>query len=261
LRAAAAWCVLSLEILIALTGNYNFFNLLTMLLCVFLFDDAALRRFLPARLAAHIAGLAPRPGKTVTTIAAVVALLVVPAGVNRVWELFAREGIPVVEGVSDALSPLLIVNRYGLFAVMTTARPEIIVEGSADGQEWREYEFRYKPGALSRRPPWNVPHQPRLDWQMWFAALGGSWEEPWFIGFLHRLLEGSPPVLSLLAVNPFPDHPPKYVRAALYDYRFADPATHTATGQWWVRRKEGNFSPAIALSDFARPARPRAAHP
>ena len=253
LRAGAAWCVLSLQILIALTGNYNFFNLLTMLLCVFLFDDAALRNVLPARLAARIAERAPHAGRTATTIAAVIALTVVPVGMNRVWHLFSGEGLSVADTLTDAISPLLIVNPYGLFAVMTTTRPEIVVEGSDDGQEWREYEFRYKPGAISRRPPWNVPHQPRLDWQMWFAALGANWEEPWFSRFLRCLLENSPQVLSLLAVNPFPDHPPKYVRAMLYEYRFADAKTHTATGQWWVRRRVGSFFPAVGMSDFERP--------
>jgi hypothetical protein len=149
--------------------------------------------------------------------------------------------------MTDAVAPLLIVNYYGLFAVMTTTRPEIVIEGSADGQEWREDEFRYQPGAPSRRPPWNIPHQPRLDWQMWFAALGGNWEEPWFSSFLRRLLQNSPPVLGLLAVNPFPDHPPIFIRAVRYDYRFADPMTHAVTGDWWVRKAEGSFSPVFKL--------------
>jgi hypothetical protein len=146
------------------------------------------------------------------------------------------------------MRPFLLLNSYGLFAMMTTTRPEIVVEGSADGETWREYEFRYKPGALTRRPPWNIPHQPRLDWQMWFAALGGSWEdEAWFGAFLIRLLEGSPAVLRLLASNPFPDRPPRFVRATLYDYRFSDPATRAATGQWWVRTKTREFAPVVSL--------------
>jgi hypothetical protein len=85
---------------------------------------------------------------------------------------------------------------------------------------------------------------------MWFAALGGSWTDPWFAGLLRRLLEGSPDVLALMMVNPFPDHPPRYIRAVIYDYRFADAATRAATGQWWVRRKTGDFSPALSLADL-----------
>ncbi len=252
LRAVAAWCVMGLQILIALTGNYNFFNLLTMLLCLFLADDAALRGAFPARLAARVAERAPRAGRMATTIAVVIVLTVVPVGVNQVWRLLSGGSLPLVDALTDVVSPLLIVNPYGLFAVMTTTRPEIVVEGSDDGQEWREYEFRYKPGATSRRPPWNIPHQPRLDWQMWFAALGDDRQEPWFVSFLRRLLENSAPVLSLLAGNPFPDHPPRYVRAMLYEYRFADAKTHAATGQWWVRRRAGSFFPAVSLSDFRR---------
>jgi predicted DCC family thiol-disulfide oxidoreductase YuxK len=252
LRMAAAWCVLAFQCLIALTGNYNYFNLLTMLLCIFLFDDAALRSALPARLAARIAERASRPGRVATTLATAIALTVVPVGTNRVWQLVFGGGIPVADALTDAVSPLLIVNSYGLFAVMTTARPEIVVEGSDDGEDWREYEFRYKPGPTSRRPPWTIPHQPRLDWQMWFAALGGVSEEPWFGNFMRRLLENSPQVLPLLAANPFPDHPPKYIRALLFEYRFADERSHAATGQWWVRQQVGNYFPTVDLSDFER---------
>ncbi len=245
-RAVAAWCAIGFQLLITLTGNYNFFNLLTMLLCLFLFDDAALRTLLPARFRVVVAR-APGPGRSATTIATVLALIVVPVGMNRVWQLFSRSDIPLVGALTDALEPLLIVNPYGLFAVMTTTRPEIVVEGSDDGTDWREYEFRYKPGALSRRPRWNIPHQPRLDWQMWFAALGAR-PPAWFGSLVHRLLENDRAVLSLLKSNPFPDRPPKYVRALLYDYRFADPQTHAATGQWWIRRMEGNYFPAVGLA-------------
>ena len=250
LRTAAASCVLALEVLIALTGNYNFFNLLTLLLCVFLLDDAVLRRFFPERLIAHVERRAPRPGRTATTIAVLIAFAVVPVGLSRVSQLVHGSDLPFVRPLSEAMAPLLIVNPYGLFAVMTTTRNEIVVEGSADGQDWREYEFRYKPGSLTRRPPWNIPHQPRLDWQMWFAALDVSGEGPWFSRFLLRLLANSPPVVSLLEVNPFPAQPPRYVRATLYEYRFADAKTHAATGQWWVREEVARYFPAVGLSDF-----------
>jgi len=96
---------------------------------------------------------------------------------------------------------------------MTTARPEIIIEGSDDGVHWREYTFKYKPGDVRRPPLWNIAHQPRLDWQMWFAALGRASQNPWFLRFLQRLLENSPEVTALLGSNPFPDKPPLYVRA------------------------------------------------
>ena len=250
-RALAACCVLLFQALILLTGNYNFFNLLTMLLCVFLFDDAALHRVIPWRLEAWVRARSPHPGRAATVLATAVALIVVPVGCDWIWRTLTRTNLPVVGILARALEPLLIVNPYGLFAVMTTTRPEIVIEGSADGQTWREYVFRYKPGPLARAASWNIPHQPRLDWQMWFAALGKAEANPWFQNLLLRLLEGSPPVLALLDSNPFPDRPPKVIRATLYDYRFADRSVHAATGDWWVRRFDGLYFPETSLADFA----------
>src|SRR5262249_52823091 len=127
--------------------------------------------------------------------------------VSRPW--------PLVELLSWQ-QPFRSVNRYGLFAVMTTSRREIIIEGSHDGQTWQPYEFRYKPGDLKRRPGFVAPHQPRLDWQMWFAALSDYRSNPWFMNFCVRLLQGSQEVLRLLKRNPFPDKPPRYLRAVVY---------------------------------------------
>ena len=130
---------------------------------------------------------------------------------------------------------------------MTTTRPEIVVEGSNDGREWLEYEFKYKPGDVKRAPPVVAPHQPRLDWQMWFAALGDYRNNPWFVNFMVRLLEGSPEVLALLAKNPFPNAPPRYIRAARYDYHFTGPAARRAEGAWWRRTFMGLYFPVASL--------------
>jgi hypothetical protein len=148
--------------------------------------------------------------------------------------------------VDQLIEPLRIVSGYGLFAVMTTQRDEIIIEGSNDGIEWREYEFRYKPGDLMRAPPWNIPHQPRLDWQMWCAALDDPRGLRWFSGLLRRILENEPSVTALLANNPFPDKPPIYVRASFYDYTFAS-RSDRAKGFWWERRLLGLYFPAVRL--------------
>jgi hypothetical protein len=135
---------------------------------------------------------------------------------------------------------------------MTKTRLEIVVEGSVDGVEWRAYEFRWKPGDVARRPAFVAPHQPRLDWQMWFAALGRFDENPWFAAFLRRLLEGSPEVEGLLLRNPFPDRPPRFVRALAYDYRFTDSSERRRTGAWWSREARGAYSPSLSLSDWSR---------
>src|SRR5262249_20315814 len=141
-------------------------------------------------------------------------------------------------------------NSYGLFARMTTVRNEVIVEGSNDGETWLPYEFRWKPGDVRRRPAFVAPHQPRLDWQMWFAALTSYRAHPqqWFARFLARLLEGSPSVRALLASDPFPDAPPRFVRAELYEYHFTSWESGHASGAWWRREHRGSYAPAVSLT-------------
>jgi hypothetical protein len=129
---------------------------------------------------------------------------------------------------------------------MTTRRPEIIVEGSDDGRTWKPYEFRWKPGDVRRPPAFVAPHQPRLDWQMWFAALDGCEENPWFLNFLARLLQGEPAVTRLLEKNPFPSVPPRFLRSNLYDYRFTDRETRRATVAWWRREYVGVYCPIVS---------------
>ena len=130
---------------------------------------------------------------------------------------------------------------------MTETRPEIVIEGSDDGEDWKAYAFRWKPGDPSLPPRFNTPHQPRLDWQMWFEALrlervhevtgrvDPRYMSPWFRAFLTRLLRGEPKVLDLLEENPFPNAPPKSIRVALYQYRFTTTTEGRKTGDWWRR--------------------------
>jgi predicted DCC family thiol-disulfide oxidoreductase YuxK len=251
LRFVAAFGILLLQALIILTGNYTFFNFLAMALCLVLFDDAALRKVLPQHLTRLVQRGARdiKPGKAASLAAGAFALLIVFASVAQIHAVFRGRISAPAMWLIDEIAPLYIVNTYGLFAVMTTARPEIIVEGSDDGVHWREYTFKYKPGDVRRPPRWNIPHQPRLDWQMWFAALGTPSQNPWFSRFLQRLLENSPEVTALLGSNPFafPHQPPLYVRALLYDYRYSSREEKEKTGAWWVRQPEGIYYPATAL--------------
>ena len=181
LRFIAAVGILLLQSCILLTGNYNWFNLQTLVLCLLLLDDAALQRLLPRRLIGLIARRAPAfiPRKSATVFAGALALLIVFCSLVEMDDRFGGEPPAFAQGIVRLIEPLHIVSAYGLFAVMTTQRNEIVIEGSADGNEWREYEFRYKPGDVTRRPRWNIPHQPRLDWQMWFAALDEPRRLPW----------------------------------------------------------------------------------
>ena len=233
---------------ILITGNYNWFNLQTMLLCLPLFDDAAIRKILPLRLTQFLQSRArpQAPGRAVTVAVNAFALLIVFCSLVRMDERFGGGPPEALRAIDSLVEPFHIVSAYGLFAVMTTQRDEIIIEGSRDGVEWREYEFRYKPGDVARRPRWNIPHQPRLDWQMWFAALEDPQYLPWFSRFLARLLENEPTVTRLLERNPFPDEPPIYVRAQFYDYTFAGTAER-AKGLWWDRRLSGQYFPAARL--------------
>jgi hypothetical protein len=249
LRFLAAFGILLLQVAIFLTGNYTFFNLLTIALCIVLFDDAALRKVLPDRATQFLRHRTHeiRPGKIAAYAIGAFAALIVAVSLAQLHAVFTARISTAAAWVNDEIAPLHLVSTYGLFAVMTTTRPEIIIEGSDDGVHWREYAFKYKPGDVMRAPRWNAPHQPRLDWQMWFAALGTASENPWIALFMQRLLENSPDVTALLGSNPFPHKPPLYVRAVLYDYRFSTPEEKEKTGAWWVRQPEGIYYPAIAL--------------
>jgi predicted DCC family thiol-disulfide oxidoreductase YuxK len=248
LRFGAACGIALLQVCIVLTGNYNWFNIQTLWLCLPLLDDAALRKVLPRAVARRLppAPLRQRRRRTAHATIGAVSLLVVFCSLVEMDMRFGGNPPGFAQAIDRVFEPLHIVGSYGLFAIMTTRRDEIIIEGSADGIEWREYQFRYKPGDLSRAPPWNIPHQPRLDWQMWFAALDDPRHLPWFWRLLQRLLENEPTVTALLRNNPFPHKPPAYVRASFYDYRFSDRAAK-ASGLWWKRQSLGLYFPVVQL--------------
>jgi hypothetical protein len=263
MRIAAGAGFVLLQGLIALTGNYGIFNLLAIALCVPLFDDALLARVLPRawtrrvcespRDAAHATDERARPqwrGAIGWVFAIGVALLTGAMLASRLDR--ALSPLDPLRRLEAWVAPLRTLNTYGLFAVMTTERDEITIEGSADGVEWRAYEFRYKPGDVRRPPPWVAPHMPRLDWQMWFAALGRVRDNFWFQRLLERLLEGSKPVEALLAKNPFEDSPPRFVRARLTRYAFTSAGERAETGAWWTATERGLYAPAVSLSEFSR---------
>ena len=236
--------LLTLQALIAATGNYCFFNLLTAALCLLAIDDAVWPRI----------GRKASPASEVRGAAwpswLLIPLTVVVLGFSGplIWNsLFETEWPPFFSVPYSYLEPFRSLNGYGLFRVMTKTRPEIIVEGSQDGVTWQSYEFKYKVGEPQRAPPIVAPHQPRLDWQMWFAALDDIRGEPWFMNFLARLLQGSPTVVRLLKVNPFPDSPPRYIRARLFEYHFTNASEKQQTGAWWKREEKGFYCPPVSI--------------
>jgi len=245
-RLIAAGGFVFLQLLIILTGNYTFFNWLAIVLCIPLLDDRYLRSSLPAH------GARPRVrGRAWITVplAVVITFLTIIQTLHlcRI-RLQLRPVTWAYLTIYQSIYPLRSVNSYGLFAVMTANRPEIILEGSNDGTEWKPYEFKYKPGDLKQAPRLAAPHQPRLDWQMWFESLRGTGNpSPWFLNFCVRLLQGEPAVLRLLAENPFPDAPPRYLRAVVYEYRFTTAAECAVTGAWWKRAERGPYCPILSL--------------
>ncbi len=246
LKLIAVGLIVFLQIAIAVTGNYCFFNLLTIALCLLLIDDASIgRKYASAVDRRHSYGL-PIYG------AIAVIIITLPVNAWLIFTAFKPEATwpRSLSVVYEHLEAFRIVNSYGLFRVMTKDRREIVIEGSADGVDWLPYEFKWKPGDVKRAPGWCAPHQPRLDWQMWFAALGSARDRVWFEYLVARLLEGKPDVTRLFARNPFPQDPPRYIRAVFYRYRFTTADEHRQTGAWWKRQELGEYFPIVSLQQL-----------
>jgi hypothetical protein len=235
-RLVAGCSFVLLQLAILLTGSYNFFNLLTIVACIALADDRLLR-WLP-----RVRGLRPRP--TGRYLVAGVGTLITLLGILVVYDTLGGSRAP--RALLEVFEPARAVNRYGLFAVMTTQRDELVIEGSLDGEHWRAYGFPFKPGNVALAPPIATPHQPRLDWQMWFAALTTLERSPWMYGFANALLRAEPSVLALLE-DPFAGEAPTFVRVVRYRYRFTTPEQRAINGDWWSRERIGPWSPAMRL--------------
>jgi hypothetical protein len=237
----AGFCLLVFfQLLLMLTGSYGFFNILTIVLCVPLLDD----RYLGfAERAMTLPAPLPATGESpfMAALASTVFMLFLVLNVLQLIRLFYRT--PLVSRILAFLRPWYVSSPYGLFAVMTVDRFEFVIEGSNDLKSWQPYEFRWKPGDPAVPPQQAAPHQPRLDWQMWFAALNPTYVEPWLKSLLLRLLEGSPPVVALFRIAPFQGAPPAYIRLKVYRYHYTDLAARRNGGGWWRRSEVGESAP------------------
>ena len=248
-RFIAAWLTLGLQLLILLSSNHNWFNFLCMALCLFLFDDKALRRIIPRGLEhwlVHGGGsisLAREMTQRFKIFAASMAGVFILAGVLNTYRMAVTEDIsrPVNDGL-DVLQAWHVVNTYHVFPTMTTRQIELKIEGSLDGIEWKAYEFKYRPGDPDQPPPIVIPYQPRLDWMVWFIPLHPK-HIGWFDHFLQALLDNEPDVTALLGHNPFSEQPPRFVRVSAWHYRFTSPQQREMTGNWWQRVYLGAFAP------------------
>lgn len=334
MRMFAFYSQILLQMLIIITGNYNFFNLLTIALCISLVEDDFLKRHkvekpstiqnlfnklfslvvygylmyqtvmqfsiqvsyspyfeIKSRIAFSKEEFSSWLEKVVPAtiilgavslgyiiLSSLVRCLVKEKGIWKLWSLiqctvmavlavamFSISLVPhtvIEKNTQQYVSPDLhryrsylkdyhLTNSYGLFRRMTGVggRPEVIIEGSnSPDSGWKEYEFYYKPGNISRVPPIVAPHQPRLDWQMWFAALGSYQHNTWFVHLIYRLMTGQREVLELIQYNPFPNKPPKFIRAKLYHYHFTGQTKKDkwySKKNWWVREEKSEYFPAL----------------
>jgi hypothetical protein len=246
-RPIGAACTVAFQLIIFLTGNYTFFNVLTIALAVWLLDDAEIGRWLPESRTPRVVDRPAALWVRGPVAAVLVLILVMSTGTLLRTLGFAT---PVaLDVLDDGLEPLHLTSGYGLFAVMTTTRPEIQFEGSDDQVTWTPYAFRYKPGDPLRPPPWIAPFHPRLDWQLWFAALSDAQSERWVVSLSHRLLDGSPSVVGLLAPGPWTPRPPRFVRATLYEYRFTTWSEAANSGAWWARQPLRPYLPVLTLEN------------
>uniref|UniRef100_A0A667ZF12 Lipase maturation factor n=1 Tax=Myripristis murdjan TaxID=586833 RepID=A0A667ZF12_9TELE len=294
LRLGAFYLQVLLQVLIILSGNYNFFNLLTLALCLSLLDDQHVHFWLgkaqknnnnnnngmvkqkyctPSYIqkvcvcvsvcfcrCACIQGFLRRFwGSMQWTIfaAAAAAMFTISLVPFTYVEYDSNASLwPGVRRAYEVVDRYQLVNSYGLFRRMTGVggRPEVVIEGSNDRVTWTEIEFMYKPGNLSAPPAVVTPHQPRLDWQMWFAALGSYTQAPWFTSLMYRLLQGKRDVIELIQSDvtqyPFHQEPPTYLRAHRYKYWFTEPkADGSYPERWWRRVYVEEFYPTVQLGD------------
>jgi hypothetical protein len=246
---------------VILTANYAFLNYLVLSMGVLLLDDSFVLGLVTekwrARLTADVV-----PAERLTSklrswkessryywrhlklsASALMLLWIFYATTAELIWMFAK--LPLPTSPVEALEPFRIANRYGLFAVMTQGRYEIEFQGSADGQTWIAYPFRYKPQKLDEPPRIYAPYQPRFDWNLWFASLGSWREYPIVPNTELLLLANDKDVLELFAGNPFSKEPPKQIRAVLWQYWFTTIAEKRATGMWWRRQVLGLYAPTL----------------
>ena len=242
MRLIAFVFLAGLQVSIWFTGNFSYLNHLTFVLCLILLSNDYLQPILGAALTPILEATSI----PLMIFQSVIGAFLVILQLISLWNYFFPNYANHV--LLDWLSPFHLVNRYGIFAVMTTHRFEIVVEGSNDDKGWKEYLFRYKPSEIKRRPRRISPYQPRLDWQIWFLPFTRYGYDAWFLNFIYRLLEGSSEVLKLLRHNPFPDKPPQFIRALVYLYEFTSFEERKETGNWWKRTYIGTYSPILSLN-------------
>jgi lipase maturation factor 1 len=242
-RLCVFFAFVGLQMGIWMTGNFSYLNHLTALFSIILVGNAYLVTWISIPISSN-SGLALQ---LLCTIAGTLLLLL---QFMQLASSFLY--IPLITKCLQKISPFHIINRYGIFAVMTTKRNEIVFEGSDDEINWKEYLFFHKPSEINRRPRRVSPYQPRIDWQAWFLPLGNYRYDVWYENFIYHLLKGTPEVLSLIRKNPFSEHAPRFVRSLIYEYEFSSIQEKKQSGCWWRRKYIGVFTPTITLKNSTK---------
>lgn len=250
LRAVAGCLIVVFQLILIVSGNLSFLNWLTLVIALSCFDDQQLLRMVPAKLRegarSPLARLSEAKLSRPRLVASVaLAVLVALLSLNPVTNLLSPR-----QAMNASFEPFKLVNTYGAFGSVSRERYEVIIEGTNaatldEHTRWLEYELPCKPGPVSRRPCLVTPYHYRLDWQLWFVPLSPDHNFPWFLSLTNKLLRGDTRVSGLFSKNPFPEGPPRFVRASFYRYRF----TRGAEPGVWIRSARGQYLPPTALAD------------
>lgn len=256
IRHFGAACTIIFQLLLIFSGNLSFLNWLTITVCIACLEDSFFLRFLSVSLKERYRNFieavkreTPQNLPVLTwknVIQTLVMALTIFLSFQPVMNLLSK-----TQAMNSSYNQFFLVNTYGAFGSVGKTRQEIIIYGTDEDSvtpdtKWLEYEFYYKPGNLLKTPPIVAPYQPRLDWQIWFAAMSHYRNHPWFIVLIAKLLENEPVVTHLLDYNPFVDQAPKFIKADLYQYEFTKFPEKDA---WWKRKKIGPYFPPISLED------------
>ena len=249
-RRIAGAGIVAFQATLIVSGNLSFLNYLTIVPALACFDDGVWRKLLPRALVARAERAADeaQPSRATGRVAWALAVVVGVLSIGPVSNLLSSHQI-----MNTSFTPLALVNTYGAFGTVGRERLNVVFEGTdaaAPEDEravWKAYPYLALPVDLDRRPPQIAPYQPRLDWQMWFAAMGSPDQYPWTLHLIWKLLHNDPGALSLLGANPFPGAPPRFVRATLYRYAFAPPGNRD--GHWWTREALGPWLAPLSTND------------
>lgn len=241
---AAGILTIAFQVCLILSGNLSWLNYLTIAVSFACFDDRFLEKILRMKLPEI-----KKPGLFRKAVLITLGCLIGLLSLGPIFNLFSRGQL-----MNASFEPFHLVNTYGAFGSVTKHRTEIVFEGTDDwllskDTKWKEYEFKAKPGDVHRQPPIVAPYHLRLDWLLWFAAMSDWRQYPWLLNFANKLLQNDPEMLKQIAKNPFPDHPPHFVRAVMYNYRFTTPEEKKKTGDLWVRTPARLYLPPLSLDN------------